>query len=140
MLHHFYLFNPDSKHVAYLGADPANQKRCGLFIDQTLVFTPPNGFPGAIKRVDFSPDGQHIFWTIVEQPDPGETQQHYHLYVDGEPSVKYVLSQFDNYSTTWEIGADGTLQLIKITEDGLKRVRVTPSPDKSIATLLTASK
>jgi len=136
---HNFAFSPDSKHIAYLGSDPTNPKRSGLFIDQKLVFHPPDNFAGTVKRVDFSPDGQHIFWVAMEPADAGEIQPPYRLYVDGEPSVKYALSIFSTSpGPAWEIGADGVLQILTVADDGIKRLRVTPSPDANITTLLAA--
>lgn len=138
-----YVFSPDGKHLVYLAGDPNNEARRGLWIDQSFVFHSPSNYMGSILRPTFTPDSRHLFWYDRVAPSVEEPQGHFQLYVDGEPSVKfappfYSYDRGNIQGATWEMGADGTLQFLVVADNSIKRVRVTPSPEKTIANLLAS--
>jgi hypothetical protein len=65
-------------------------------------------------------------------------------YVDGKVAVQCNRSIFADdgllanvKSSTWEMQPDGTLQFLGVSGDSVKRYRVTPAPDMSVAQLVT---
>ncbi|MEO6002884.1 MAG: WD40 repeat domain-containing protein [Opitutus sp.] len=140
-----YVFSPDGKHLAYLGDDPNNEKHRGLWIDKTFLFHSPSNYSGSILRPTFTPDSQHLFWYDRVAPSVSEPQGHFQLYVDGESSLTFPPTFFSydrgsSQGTAWEVGPDNALQILVVANGSLKRYRITPSPDKTIETLMVAAK
>jgi len=161
-----FAFTPDSKHVAVWGNKPsvdpkqgvlaqfARAAAQGLFVDGQHVwgtFENQN-----VRYRAFSPDSQHLYWMTSERPSgpnakPGLIETV--IYLDGKPVVRtdrvdsgeaaliYPGGQF-NFAEpppAWELGSDGVLTFLGPVGDVIKRFRITPSPDTSIATMLAAA-
>jgi len=140
-----YIFSPDSKHVVYLAGDPNNEAHRGLWVDKSFIFHSPSNYAGSILHPTFTPDGQHLFWYDRVAPSVAEPQGHFQLYVDGERSVTFAPSflsyeRGSNQGVAWEMGPDGVLQFLVLADNVVKRVRVTPSADTSVATMMAAAK
>lgn len=124
-----FVFSPDGKHIAHVGMQ---KKRQGLFVDGVFV----SGSSGEIGRVYFTPDSQHLVWTE-------RVKALHHIYVDGhdvaqlEKSVASVT--FDVTAGNWAMGDDGVFNITGLSGDSVKRLRVTPSADMSVASMLAAA-
>jgi hypothetical protein len=140
-----YIFSPDGKHLVYNADNPNNEKQRGLWIDRSFLFHSPSNYSGSILRPTFTPDSQHLFWYDRVAPSVSEPQGHFQLYADGEAAMTFVQTFFsyDRGSTqgsAWEVSPDGALQLLVVADNSLRRVRVTPSSDRTIETLIAAAK
>lgn len=126
---HAYVFSRDGKRIARM-ARSAAQNGNGLYIDDTLVYGTQRtvGFPA------FTPDSQHFFWTASELGEAPPA--HFTVYCDGEPTVKFYESYFMNTKGSWEMGSDGALVFLTIDGNDVKRYRITPSADRSVAMLM----
>jgi hypothetical protein len=127
-------FSPDGKHVAYAGRDSKNNSRQGLWVDGKLItpLTTPQ-----VNRVTFTPDSQHVAWAVSGLRD---NQGGYRIFVDGREVLAYNSSAADNTAGAWEMGDDGTLTFLGADGSSLKRYRIPPPLDSSIATMLAAAK
>jgi hypothetical protein len=142
-----FTFSPDSKHVVVVGYRIADNKR-GLFLDGQLV---------SLTTLDplyraFTPDSQHLYWMTREPAkDPGAAPGSYEFvtYLDGkavarcdqrqETAQMLLPNGFGQYirtSPAWEVGPDGTLTCLGSSGDVVKRFRITPSSDTSIAMMV----
>jgi hypothetical protein len=125
----WYVFSADGKHLAVYGslASKPDQSTLGLYVDGKRVVAGAN-----FSSVTFSADGKHLAWSAFD-PDG----QHRAVWYDGKR-----CAQFDTNGPigvdahTWEMGADGVLTTLGPDGDRIKRVRVTPSADASLETLL----
>jgi len=124
---HYFVFSPDGSHVAYLGRDTRNPRVGGLWADGKLV-APTQG---DTTRVTFSTDSKHLLWIV---DTPGTRTKTW--FVDGKPTVKFQMSDFDAVAGAREMGADGVLTFLTIEDGAIVRYRLTPSPDGSIAALI----
>jgi dipeptidyl aminopeptidase/acylaminoacyl peptidase len=127
-------FSPDGKHVVYAGRDSKNPSRQGIWVDGKMItpFTAPQ-----INRVTFTPDSQHVAWAV---PGLKDNVGVYRVFVDGREVLASKISGADNTAGTWEMGSDGTLTFLGFDGDALKRFRIPPPGDSSIATMLAAAK
>ncbi len=128
-----YLFSPDSKHIALLGASPAHPIQ-SLFIDGKLAAG--NLVDGRLDRPMFTPDSQHLVWIGSRHAETSTDFENSLLFVDGKPSIHFMGGPLDMTAGNWEMSADGVLTFVARTGDAIKRFRVTPSPDTSIATMI----
>jgi hypothetical protein len=159
----YFVFSPDSKHVAIAGRRGADNK-AGLFVDGKLVYEVRSNF--MVRYLAFTPDNQHLFWVAYEPPkDPTTSQGDFVSYLDGKPVAHYdndpiTIQRLDQQTiqprvetgpdgvarmehvqgATWQVGADGVLTVVGPVGGVVKRYRVTPTADTSLATLLAASK
>jgi hypothetical protein len=126
-----YLFSRDGKHIAQVarGADP---KTTGLYVDGKLVHPTQRGvgFPA------FTPDSQHLFWT-ASQVFPDRPQPYLVVFVDGKPTVRFSESHFLGTKGSLEMGDDGVLTFLAVADDVVKRYRITPSSDMTVAKMVT---
>jgi hypothetical protein len=161
-----FSFSPDSKHIAVWGNKPsvdpkqgvlaqfARAAAQGLFVDGQHVwgtFENQN-----VRYRAFSPDSQHLYWMTSERPTgpnakPGLIEAV--VYLDGKPVVRmdrvdsgggallYPGGQFNfgDLPPAWELGSDGVLTFLGPVGEVIKRFRITPSSDTSIATMLAAA-
>lgn len=81
-------------------------------------------------RIGFSPDSRHLF---VEIADSGSTRT---LYVNGEPVRRSGPQPFEQQESMWHIDESGVLRFMTADNEGIKRVTVTPSADRSFADLI----
>jgi len=132
-----YLFSPDSKHITYQAQDTTGGQR-GLYVDQKLVFKTTMK---QIDKIAFTPDSQHLVWTMQIPPDTAVAGPYYHqaLYVDGKLAMEYVTSFFDDCLGGWQMQSNGSLLFYTIADDNIKRFSVTPGADTNIASLLAAA-
>jgi hypothetical protein len=123
-----FLFSPDSKHLVAFGRR-AGADAPGILVDGKF-FAAGTGSP---YTASFTPDGRHLFWRDRLPNDP-----HWAVFLDGNPVV--LLDQntnnVHNYPGYWDMGLDGVLTVIGPTEEGMKRIRITPGSDTSIESLL----
>jgi hypothetical protein len=121
-------FSPDSKHLAYFCrlADPAAGNNQGVCPDGKYL---PIAFPGTLGNLAFSQDSNHLFWNVW-------SGARFRAYVDGKPVVQGVPTSpggFDSVAFQ-EDGSNGLL-ILSQDEEGLKRIRATPAPDSSLASM-----
>lgn len=104
----------------------------GLFADGKLLTR------GAAQRYFLSRDGKHVYWDVIEQPKAGGRPVHA-VYADGVLAAKYdnvAQGMFGNEG--WGLDDDGTLVFLAPVDGNVKRFRVTPSADTSVATAAAA--
>jgi hypothetical protein len=124
----YSVFSPDGAHLAWRGVSKEDNRRSGLVLDGKLV----TGYMNFIRRPTFTPDSQHILWLVRETGT--EFRPRYRLYVDGRPEV--VLEEgFEFEPWSWEMGKDGVLQVLATEGAVMKRYRITPGADTSVATM-----
>ena len=144
-------FSPDSKHVAVVGYSPKDNKR-GLFVDGQAVYTTDNNYGVRVRA--FTPDSQHLFWMALEPAKSGEPGAYEHVtYLDGKVVARcdsvfvgpfasvYPGGNIQATATlpAWNIGEDGTLMFVGPVGDEVKRFKITPSSDTSLATMMAAA-
>ncbi len=125
-----YIFSPDSKHVAYFcrSTNSAAGNDIYLCLDDKAVRL---GASGYYANLTFSGDSSHLMWT--KNKPQGEIR----IFVDGQPVQDgFPMSTGGFQKETWQIGPDGNLLVLLEDGDSLKRIRITPSPDTSLATVV----
>lgn len=127
----YVTFSPNSQHAIWRGMDKANRARAGLVVNGQLV---PAFFGYTIRQPVFTPDSQHVLW-MTREFSPTQRPA-YHLYVDGRKVGVYEES-FEMIPAAWGMGADGVLQFLARAGDVVKRFRVTPGSETSLATLIS---
>lgn len=125
-----FAFSRDGKHVAYLarGADPQTH---GLYVDGKLAFptTRVAYFP------TFTPDGQHLLWAT---PGPNANNAPTLIvYADGREAVRANGQFFSNCGGVWSQDEKGVVTFFAAEGDVVKRFRITPATDSSLATMVT---
>jgi hypothetical protein len=144
------LFSPDSKHVAICGYKPATDQH-GLFIDGKLIAKVENG---AIYCT-FTPDSQHLYWMTREpaaRKDAPPGTYELVTYLDGKavarcnqsPEIQPILLPMGFISVagsvpSWELSSDGSLRTLVQSDDGIKRLTITPGSDTSIDALISTA-
>jgi hypothetical protein len=124
------LFSPDSKHVLYFGS-PAGGDTFGVIIDGKF-FAAGRGIPSVPT---FTPDSKHVFW---EDREEGGVVA---VYLDGKVVARVRFEgQGRGAGGWWEMAPDGVLSVLTQDGDTMKRLRITPTADSSIDTLLAAAK
>ena len=119
------LFSPDGKYIVYAGRSTDGKGGEGLWINDKLVFQASGQH---LLRPSFSPDGQHVVWASIGKDHA--------IYLDGEEVMRFALSSLDGTPGTLELGSDGVLMFLAPAENVIKRYRVTPSTNTSVAGLL----
>jgi len=148
-----FLFSPNSQHVAVVGKHETTGK-WGLFVDKQLVHEQQRGAAFRNYRA-FTPDSRHLYWvtTLFQPPN----QQKWQLHLDGQPVVEFTRPQrteqiafaattyfrggdsnFEQMPFAWSMDANGVLTFLENTGATIKRFRVTPTKETSIATMLAA--
>jgi WD40 repeat protein len=143
-----YSLSPDSKHVAIVGYGTKENKK-GLFLDGQLAF------PAELQILyhAFTPDTQHLYWIVREPakgPDAAPGSYEFVTYLDGKPVARceqrpetdriLMPNGFGTFTRTppsWSVGPDGTLTCFAVSGNDIKRVKVTPGSDTSLATIST---
>jgi hypothetical protein len=134
-----YVFSPDSKHVAYSASLTTNFQP-GIVIDGKFVAIPTNPGVDMIYPV-FTPDSKH-FYVTARTPVPNQPSAfQLTVFLDGRPSarVEGAVNTMLMNPWAWEMSADGTLTVLLGDGADLKRVRITPSNDSSVDTMLAAA-
>jgi hypothetical protein len=142
-------FSADSKHVAVVGYRASDTVR-GLFVDGDLAYAAPQSIPYRA----FSPDGNHLYWMSMEPLKTPTATDAFGLvtYADGKPvansdrgaATQAILfprgfAQAPTTPPAWSVGSDGTLTMFAPSDDGIKRIKVTPDPNSTLATVLQAA-
>ena len=130
-----YLFSPDSKHWVMTGYSEAKGGRRGLFVDGKLVLNDEHGGTAASRPI-FTPDSQHLLWISPRRTETTDDRDSSELFVDGQDTHIRFVGFYASVRGDWEMSADGTLSFIVRTGDAVKRYRVTPPADTSVATML----
>lgn len=142
-----FLFSPDSKHVAMFGSKSADNQR-GAFLDGKLAAR----FDTTTIYCAFTPDSQHLYWLTrgpATRKDAPLGTYEFVTYLDGKPvarcdhrpDIEHLLlpTGFGQFTTTppsWDVSPDGCLVTLAFTDDGAKRLKITPSADTNLATML----
>lgn len=121
-----FLFSPDGRYLVTWGDDVQTGKK-GVYFNGKLAFEAPGI---GVLRAGFSPDSKHFYIKIA---DTGAERT---LYVDGEPVMRFGTQPFEQEESMWDIDADGTLRFMTVDNEGIKRITVNPSPDRSVENLL----
>ena len=126
----YFLFSPDSKHVAYLASSRQNGAS-GVIVDGTPIATSGT----RVGRPHFTPDSQHLFWIEAEKP-------YFRIYLDGEPVAQYdmISSAWESNPAMWEMSPEGVFSIMGPSGDRVKRIRITPGPGTSIETMIAKAK
>lgn len=124
-----FMFSPDSKHVAFIGRTGTNPKSA-LWLDGKIV----SHNIRAIFYPTFTPDNQHFVWVADEQT-PGSPPVTV-VYVDGQPVVRADGYFFRALPGSFHMDDTGIVTFLAADGDVVKRYRITPAADTSVATLL----
>jgi len=127
-----YVFSADGKHVACVGVPAGSREasKFGIFVDGKRVEA-----GSQFMNLTFTPDGRHLFWMI-----PDGLGRRSAIHVDGRRCAELdSASMIANFATTWEMGGDGVLTVLGQDGDKMKRLRITPSPETSLETLLASA-
>ena len=120
-----FMFSPDSQLLVYYGNNRQAGTK-GIFFNNKQVIQDDGTM---VARAGFSPDSMH-FYCVLGSAD-GLT-----LYVDGEPVMRYAQTPFTSDENMWHIDDGGVLHFVTADNEGIKRVTVTPSPDRSVADMI----
>ena len=161
-----FAFTPDNKRVAVWGNKPsvdpkqgvlaqfARPAAQGMFVDGQHVFGSDNNMN--LRYRAFTPDSQHVYWMTLERATganakPGLIEAV--TYLDGKPVVRcdridggqaawiYPGGQFNfgEPPPAWDVGPDGVLTFVGPVGDVMKRFRIAPGADMSVATMLAGA-
>jgi hypothetical protein len=120
-----FAFSPDSKHLAYFYRNPNDM---GVCLDGKC-FPAGTDSNGNFYNLTFSSDSNHLFW-ITNSP------RTFRLFVDGKAVLETGGPSFTVFPPeTWQTDGPSGLMLLAHDNEGYKRIRVTPSPQSSLATL-----
>jgi len=125
------IFSPDSKHVAWYGISPADPGSSGLFVDGKFVRSGEAGLTP--YHVTFTPDSKHLVYGSIVRTEPSS----FGVFVDGRQAAQLDLnnSLMQNESS-WQWADDGSLLVFGQDADGMKRLRIKPADDTSVATMV----
>ncbi len=123
------VFSPDSQHVAFI-ARAGTKRTNDLYLDDKVVASASR----AVYLPQFTPDGKHFYWIADElsQPPAPTTA----VYVDGELAVRANGYFFQQLPGSVHMESDGALTFLAADGDVVKRYRIAPPGDTSVATLL----
>jgi hypothetical protein len=125
------VFSPDSKHVAWYGTSPSDPGSSGLFVDGKFVRSGEAGLTP--YHVTFTPDSKHLVYGSIVRTEPSSLG----VFVDGRQAAQLDLnnSLMQNESS-WQWADDGSLLVFGQDADGMKRLRIKPADDTSVATMV----
>lgn len=115
--------------MAYLANVEPSPTRA-LMLDGTAVFSTTQG----IIAPRFTSDGQHFYWTAIEMA-PGTGATHI-VYVDGHLAVRAGGNFFNETPGVFDVDDEGVAAFLATDGDNVKRYRITPASDTSVATLI----
>lgn len=159
-----FLLSPDGNHLAFCGVPPPapssksddglKHKR-GFCLDGKLLRCQDCGL-GSFGRCEmrpfFTPDSKHIIWLAWDAKSGGVAACF--VYVDGKqvahfecPSISYRIGGseqnvgyfFAHNKDAAKMSADGALTFLVPAGNTIKKVRVTPSAETSLATFSSAA-
>ncbi len=120
-----FVFSPDSRFLVTWGTNTRTGEKAVFFNGQPAFAAPGIG----VLRIGFSPDSRHFYLLMA---DTGAERT---LYVDGQPLVRFGVQPFEQEESMWHIDEDGLLHFMVVDNEGIKRLTVTPSPDRSVENL-----
>ena len=120
-----FIFSPDSKHLVYWGNNPQTGEK-GVFLNGEFAFDAPGA---AVLRIGFSPDSRHFYLLV----GAGSSRT---VYVDGVPVLEIGPQPFEQEEAMWHVGDDGVLRFMIADDKGIKRISVTPAPDRTVDNLV----
>lgn len=121
-----FIFSPDGRYLVGWGNDLQTGRK-GVFCNGILTFEAPGI---AVLRIGFSQDSKHFYLLMA---DTGSERT---LYVDGEPVMRLGVQPFETEESMWNIDEDGVLHFMIADNEGIKRITVKPSPDRSVDDLV----
>jgi len=126
-----FAFSGDGKHVAWIGRSGGAQRN-GLYMDGKLVAPDTR----AVFYPTFTPDNAHFYW-VEEQmhPTPGQGAVTV-VFVDGVEAVRANGRFFWPVPGTFTVDSGGVATFFAADGASVKRYRITPPEDTSVATLL----
>jgi hypothetical protein len=86
---------------------------------------------GQYRNLTLTPDSKHLLWTHEEQ------DYAFRVFLDGKPVATGSHAEGTGVTSWWDMGPDGTLSFLAQADNSLQRIRVTPSGDTSVETLLS---
>ncbi len=123
----------DGKHVAAFAAGATgtagNDPKLGLWLDGVLVQATPN-----LTQPTFTPDGKHLFWLTIDQR--ANQQQ---IFADGVACAQFTGGFLVPSGRTWEMGEDGALTVVVQDGEKMRRLRITPTSNASVETLVASA-
>src|SRR5262249_52936376 len=87
--------------------------------------------------------GEHIYWTSLEVNTAVQPPRQSIIYVDNKPMGKWnsdVNQNFEGMPEAWEISKDGVLTTLMATDQGVKRLKITPEATVTLAALVQEAK
>jgi hypothetical protein len=129
-----FAFSADSKHIAWWGAPSSDSPTRGIYIDAKFF---PTGDAGIVPmHLSFTPDSKHLVYGAIVRTEPAG----YGIFVDGRLAAQCDLNiALMQNKASWQFGEDGVLNVFGQDNDGLKRFRITPADDTSIASMTGAA-
>jgi hypothetical protein len=128
-----YMFSPDGKHTLMYGV--VKDSPLGTVLDGHYLPQSEHGLINA--RHLFTPDSQHLYSIGFRHVETNTDIESNVLFLDGRPTAfRFAASVLDNLPDNWAVAPDGVLTFVARTVDGVKRVRVTPSADTNLSTML----
>ena len=135
-----FVLSPDGKHVVHYGEQVADRSP-GFVINGKFL---PDRYGLRPVRLTFTPNGKHLLWVSTVLDDRGRPAA-FVIYVDGRPARIIDLPSDANLKLmtqtpgSWDMEPDGTLTVLAVEEDTIKRIRISPADDTSIETMLAPS-
>ncbi|MFG0257637.1 MAG: hypothetical protein ACF8GE_07025 [Phycisphaerales bacterium JB043] len=120
------MFSPDNKYLVYYGTHMQSRSQGIFFNDKRAIDVQGS----AIIRIGFSNDGNHLF--VILGVGNGRA-----LLVDGETVMQFAAQPFESDENMWHIDDTGVLHFLLADNEGIKRVTVTPSSDKTVHDLIS---
>jgi len=128
-----FLFANNGSHVVYL-AQRKVDNASGLFLDDGKTLGLGVGTRG--RPPIFSPDGNHLFWSKLQQDPANNNKPTHFIYADGKEIAKFdnvSLGNFETDPAAWRTEPDGTLIAVGAVGEQVICYRVTPGDDTSVA-------
>jgi hypothetical protein len=126
-------FTPDGKNFVYYGQKASVN---GIYINNDLAFVQR----GRFIRKAFTPDGKHLYFAMVNVENG---QRIGRVYLNGKPVATFgadANGALEQMNEVWEIAPDGTMSMIFLAEEGIKRIKVTPAADTSLLSMVDEMK
>jgi hypothetical protein len=120
-----FVFSPDSKHIAYSCRPPnaTGNDDLGVCLDGKFVRI------GVSSNLTFTPDSNHLFW--ARRLGLG-----FRLFADGKPVLDGTPTNTTFQKEIWQMDPSGALLVLSRDATSYQRLRVTASPETSIATMV----